>query len=190
MGVYMKIDVIKFEDEVIRYDELVKKYENTTFNLYHILKNTSLYWRDDRTNDFFDNLYSEKGNIDLVLEYLKQLSELYKYMLQKYKEIGNKIDYSLDLKSDINNKFNRLNIEIKKILKKYEELDVSSSIPENSLIINEKRNISRVKEKVEDIEDGVNNTFEKIDYVEKEVEHKIKSIEVKKINENDVLNLI
>ena len=186
----LKIDVIKFENEVIKYNELIKKYESVTVNLFHILKNTSSYWRDDRTNIFFDELQSEKRNIDLVIDSLKELGELYKFMLQKYKDLGNKITYNPELKKEIDNKFSKLTIEITDILKKYNNLNIDSSFSEKDLIANEKNNIIKAKEKIEDIKEKVKDTFQQLDNIDNEINQKIKNMDVKKINENDILSLI
>ena len=93
---------------------------------------------------FFDSLKYEKMHVDETIQEMKKVHDIYRYLYEKYIEIGNEIKYELTSKDSIiialNNYINRFDV----IIRKYNSLDLSFC-PESIIIEQQKNNLLHTK---------------------------------------------
>lgn len=131
---------------------------------------------------FFDSLKYEKMHVDETIQEMKKVHDIYRYLYEKYIEIGNEIKYELTSKDSIiialNNYINRFDV----IIRKYNSLDLSFC-PESIIIEQQKNNLLHTKNLLIETKNNINNTFQNIDNIEKYVKDKINEINITIINE-------
>ena len=120
--------------------------------------------------------------VDETIQEMKKVHDIYRYLYEKYIEIGNEIKYELTSKDSIiialNNYINRFDV----IIRKYNSLDLSFC-PESIIIEQQKNNLLHTKNLLIETKNNINNTFQNIDNIEKYVKDKINEINITIINE-------
>ncbi len=146
------------------------------------LKKCSEFWNDGKSVLFFHSLKYEKMHVEETNQEMKKVHDIYRYLYEKYIEIGNEIKYELTSKDSIiialNNYINRFDV----IIRKYNSLDLSFC-PESIIIEQQKNNLLHTKNLLIETKNNINNTFQNIDNIEKYVKDKINEINITIINE-------
>lgn len=186
----MEINISKLQSEISNYNNKVKQYEECMRNLYNVLSQSSLYWKDGKTNAFFDNLHSEKQDITEIITNLNQISNVYSLILEKYEKFGEKLQYDLNYRNVINVSFDKLIFGLNNLIKRYNELDLSFNPSERHLIFTEKNKIVSIKNNIEDLKEKVSKVYDEFEEIEREVNHKISEINIKVLKESNVEDYI
>lgn len=186
----MEINVSKLQTEISNYNNKVKRYEECMQNLYNVLSQASSYWKDGKTNSFFNNLEIEKRDVVEMVHSLRQLSALYNYIIEKYEKFGRKIKYDLEYRNEINTSFDKLEFKLNGIISQYNKIDLSFDPSEKNLILNEKQKIISIKNNLENLRVEVKKIFDEFEEIEREVNYKISEINIKVIKESNIEDYI
>ena len=187
LGDTMEINVLALEKE---YDLLTKSiesfYENI-LNIYNELNWASGYWNDFHARLFFTNVNSEKIKLNNTYNELKSLNDIYTFLIEQYKSIGNKIRVNLEEKNKVITKFNDFREKINELVSLYNDLDLSfCTVTIANKLAKQKQELIKIKEKIVTDKEKVKNIFEKIEQIEKDVNLRLSKINIEIIKEADI----
>ena len=174
----MVVHVDKVRVELDKYNNLINKYENAYLNLYHELRNASIYWNDGNSINYFDNIDLEKNKISNGILELKSVRDIYFFIAESYEKIGNRIFFDLKYQDVIINKFNMYINKLNKIINLYKNLDLSFCAEEAILLCSELDKLDHMKVSVVAVKEKVRSIFVQIEEIEKEVRLRISKIDI------------
>ncbi len=180
----MEINVRKFKDEAVNYAGIVEKYDECLGNFYNELKDTSSYWIDNQSGEYYDNLSFEKNDVNELIENLKEIMSIYNFIYQNYEKIGEKISYNSEHKDDVIASFNKIIDELSVALKKYTNLNINTT--EKNNILKQRNNIKSIKKNMQNLQSKVINKFDEIEQIERDVNKKLANINIKNIKETEL----
>ncbi|MBE6152813.1 MAG: hypothetical protein E7166_01110 [Firmicutes bacterium] len=186
----MKINIMIIKSEILKLNTLIDEYENNYLNLYNEIKKASSYWQDGNSINFFNDADYYKLKIQLNVEEIKQLKEVYNYLINKYSQIGNKITFNLNSRTYLINSFNSYINQIDEIIKLYNNLDLSFCSYERQKLINQRNQFKSIKNSLIKIKKNIINKLEYIEEIEKEINLKLSKISIELLKENNVSNYI
>ena len=179
----MEINVGNLKSEISKLDNLINDYENNFNNLYNQFNHGIDLWNDTASKQFFSNIEIEKNRVLNNINEIKSLKDVYKYIIQNYEELGNKISYNLNEKDNIYNKFNKYLLNLNEIIDLYNRLDLNN-IKEKSMFIKEKNKFISIRTNIENIFNEVKNIFYKIENIEFEVKEQLNHINIEILKES------
>ena len=121
----MKVNINNLKDEVEAFNRLLSKYEESYLNYYNMISSFSFYWQDYNSKRFFDAAKIEKLSYEQVLNDLKDVKNVYSYIIDKYSTFGRKISINLDAKNKIMDRFDDYIDEMSSIIRRFYNLDLS-----------------------------------------------------------------
>lgn len=185
----MKIDLKKIQLEIDNLDKTINRYEENLLNLYNQLLLTSIYWKDKNSLKFNENISQEKKEANIKLLELKSVKNTFKYLISKYENIGQKIEFDLTNREKINKFFDDYILQLKKILNQYNEIDMIYFENLSEVLTNQMLLIKKIKGNMQVIKDNVNKIFDKLEDTEIQVAQRLNKIKVeyiKEINSNSI----
>ena len=165
-----EVDVINLKKVVNKYNSLIDKYQQNYLNVYNEIKNSNLYWVDPHALRFFEAKDIERHKIEVTYEELSKMSNIYSYIIRKYEDIGNYIEFNLENRDALLSKLNLYINRINSIISSYSGLDYSfaSGSIQSSINsqINNLRNMAReateVKERIRTLLNDIKESESKI----------------------------
>lgn len=185
----MKIDLKKIQLEIDNLDKTINRYEENLLNLYNQLLLTSIYWKDKNSLKFNENVSQEKKEANIKLLELKSVKNTFKYLISKYENIGQKIEFDLTNREKINKFFDDYILQLEKILDQYNEIDMTYFESLSEVLSNQMLSIKKIKDNMQVIKDNVNKIFDKLEDTEIQVAQRLNKIKVeyiKEINSNSI----
>lgn len=185
----MKIDLKKIQLEIDNLDKTINRYEENLLNLYNQLLLTSIYWKDKNSLKFNENVSQEKKEANIKLLELKSVKNTFKYLISKYENIGQKIEFDLTNREKINKFFDDYILQLEKILDQYNEIDMTYFENLSEVLTNQMLSIKKIKDNMQVIKDNVNKIFDKLEDTEIQVAQRLNKIKVeyiKEINSNSI----
>ena len=185
----MKIDLKKIQLEIDNLDKTINRYEENLLNLYNQLLLTSIYWKDKNSLKFNENISQEKKEANIKLLELKSVKNTFKYLISKYENIGQKIEFDLTNREKINKFFDDYILQLEKILDQYNEIDMTYFESLSEVLSNQMLSIKKIKDNMQVIKDNVNKIFDKLEDTEIQVAQRLNKIKVeyiKEINSNSI----
>ncbi len=185
----MKIDLKKIQLEIDNLDKTINRYEENLLNLYNQLLLTSIYWKDKNSLKFNENVSQEKKEANIKLLELKSVKNTFKYLISKYENIGQKIEFDLTNREKINKFFDNYILQLEKILDQYNEIDMTYFENLSEVLTNQILSIKKIKDNMQVIKDNVNKIFDKLEDTEIQVAQRLNKIKVeyiKEINSNSI----
>ena len=185
----MKIDLKKIQLEIDNLDKTINRYEENFLNLYNQLLLTSIYWRDKNSLKFNENISQEKKEANIKLLELKSVKNTFKYLISKYENIGQKIEFDLTNREKINKFFDDYILQLEKILKQYNEIDMIYFENLSEVLTNQMLSIKKLKDNMQPIKDNINKIFDRLEETEIQVAQRLNKIKVeyiKEINSNSI----
>lgn len=185
----MKIDLKKIQLEIDNLDKTINRYEENLLNLYNQLLLTSIYWKDKNSLKFNENISQEKKEANIKLLELKSVKNTFKYLISKYENIGQKIEFDLTNREKINKFFDDYILQLEKILDQYNEIDMTYFENLSEVLTNQMLSIKKIKDNMQVIKDNVNKIFDKLEDTEIQVAQRLNKIKVeyiKEINSNSI----
>lgn len=185
----MKIDLKKIQLEIDNLDKTINRYEENLLNLYNQLLLTSIYWKDKNSLKFNENVSQEKKEANIKLLELKSVKNTFKYLISKYENIGQKIEFDLTNREKINKFFDNYILQLEKILDQYNEIDMTYFENLSEVLTNQILSIKKIKDNMQVIKDNVNKIFDKLEDTEIQVAQRLNKIKVeyiKEINSNNI----
>ena len=120
----MEIRVNNLKEIINTFNNLLESYEEVHLNLYNEINNASSYWNDGYAINFFENCNNNKMKITNNIEELRNLKNIYDFIINKYLLLGHNITINLEEKININNYFNKYLNRLNNIINSYNRLDI------------------------------------------------------------------
>jgi hypothetical protein len=163
--------------EINSLSNLITTYEELYTKIFNEFNEISIFWKDNTANEFFKKLEYEKLNFNKEQIKMKNELEVYKYIYNSYKEIGNDILCNLNSKKYIIDKLNKIKEKLENILIEYNDLNTSICIEAEEYLKNEKEKIKEILDTTKLTKNTIENTFKEIEKVEQEVNNKLNKLE-------------
>lgn len=171
-------DVSLFKELIQGYSSALKKIEEYNNDIISNFNELSKYWHDSNSLKLNSSVKLEIQRMVNLESNIKDQLEIYKYLENEYKKIGNKIKCNLEAKDMIDNKLVSIISAINNILNQYNELGDISFYPRSYVIENQKNDIRNILDSFNNIKEKVNNTFISIQNIESTVSERLEGIEV------------
>ena len=171
-------DVSLFKELIQGYSSALKKREEYNNDIISNFNELSKYWHDSKSLKLNSSVKLEIQRMVNLESNIKDQLEIYKYLENEYKKIGNKIKCNLEAKDMIDNKLVSIISAINNILNQYNELGDISFYPKSYVIENQKNDIKNILDSFNNIKEKVNNTFISIQNIESTVSERLEGIEV------------
>lgn len=179
----ININSTEIEKEVTILKQLIEDYEKNYIMLFKELSDTSFYWTEDgNAKAFFNELKFEKEQQKNHYKTLYNTYKIYEYISEKYKTIGRKIYVNPDERDNILAKYNNCINKTTELIVLYEHLDTSFCAPEKPLIINQIKKLNNLRTTYKASKEKVKDTLDRIAEIEREIQNRIASYEIDKIN--------
>lgn len=179
----ININSTEIEKEVTILKQLIEDYEKNYIMLFKELSDTSFYWTEDgNAKAFFNELKFEKEQQKNHYKTLYNTYKIYEYISEKYKTIGRKIYVNPDERDNILAKYNNCINKTTELIVLYEHLDTSFCAPERPLIINQIKRLNNLRTTYKASKEKVKDTLDRIEEIEREIQNRIASYEIDKIN--------
>lgn len=186
----ININSSEIEKELIYLKKLLKEYEENFILLFKELESSSLFWKDGKSELFFDVLPKEKIKCNNYYQELTNIEEIYTYILEQYKSIGNKVNVDLTYQESIISKFNKIINNLEYIKTLYEHLDISFCTEEKGIIIKEKSELENIIDLIKSEKKEIKKLLETIEKIELEITVKINSLKTTYIKEFEIDNYV
>lgn len=164
-----KINVKEAKKHVAILLKLLDSYKENHKTIEYGYNNMMKYWKDNKYPEFFglvnNNQLVNIYNIARLENSIKTLSRV----IEKYSDIGNNIEYDPNKEDYIIQKFDNLSDKINKAIIKYNEFGNTSSYDKNNKIIDTKKNITKVKTNIENIQDKIKEKYKQTGLIEKDL---------------------
>ena len=185
-GEYMEIKVSRLKEELNNLNNLIEDYELNYLNLYNVVNDMAYYWKDDGYGDrFFKDVETKKIDVGNTIDEIKNVKNIYKYLVSKYESIGNKIEFNLNYKTNVITYLDTCIEQCKNIINSYNSLDLSFC-GEAGSIRNEMNLVRENKEKLENYKKELKKILDYIEETEKTITTKISNINIEAIEIQDV----
>lgn len=181
----MQVNTKVLKLELNKLQKNISNYEEDLDNYYHELLNVSNFWHDPHEEKFSREVKLEKVKLETSLKEVKNIKDVYKYMINEYEKLGARITYDLSYKNTIIKACDNFRRKLKQIITKYENLNLSM-IDEKSRILNELYKLKRVLNDVEEIKEKVKKVFDKIEDIESTIRIRLNRLDIELIRETDV----
>ncbi len=183
----MEINISNLIEKKDKLTKKINEYEQTNLDYYNEISNVKTHWNTKKGKDFSSDVDEERKEIALVINNLKDIRDLYSYIIDKYKSYGDKILFDTTDENKIIDNINNYNNKIAEIIKLYDGIIAQYN---NGAIVEERRIINNCIKQMNDIK---NNTIEKLsdfENIEKDIRAKINKIELEYIKETDISNYL
>ena len=186
----MKININNLKTEIIKLNTLIEEYEEIYLNLYNEISSCSLYWTDETSNKFFDNLNIEKLKVKNTITEMTDIKDIYEEVIRKYEIIGNKLEINPKKKNQILTKFNNYLDNMYELLDLYRELNLDFCQTEATKIYSHMDIIIEVTNNVVELKEKIKKQYEYIEEIEKTINLKISKIKIEYLTETDANKFI
>ena len=185
----MKININNLKDEVNAFNRLLNKYEESYLNYNNMISSFSFYWRDYNSQRFFDAVKQQRISYESVLNDLKDIRNIYNYMIDKYSAFGRKVYANLESKNKVIKYFDSYINNIDSIINRFYSLDLSFCPNEAYYIRNVRDRLITQREKLKDCRQKVKNYYTKINNIELEIRRKISKLSVSNVKTMDITGM-
>lgn len=186
----MDINIEKLKGDLRELSTLIEDYESIYYNLYNELSNCSIFWNDNNSIIFFDNVSTEKLAVNETITEFKQIMEIYNYLLNKYSEFGRKIKIDTTKKNDILRNFDNYIDHIKDILNSFNNLSFRFDRTISDNIYRDINKLNDIINILYSLKNKIKKHFNAFEEIEREVTLKISKINIDIFKETEISNLI
>lgn len=181
----LKINCVNLKNDINKLNSLIDEYEEIKLNLFNQLKDACINWQDGNSQEFDSKIYLEKVETNLILQSLKDKQSLFKFVYDKYSDIGSKIVCDLKNKTSVFSMVDSCLSQIDNILYEFNLIDGSFYYYEYQSIIRQKNKVLDCRNKLNQVRNNVSSMYTRIEQIEREVNDKIKMLSEVKINSFD-----
>ena len=180
----MFINSEKLSVEIKKLLELIEKYNDIYINYYNTLNESSSYWNSSLSIKFFSDVSVEKNKVEMAINDLKNIADIYTYMVESYGAIGKKIKYDLSKEEILTQLFNKYIEKIDSTIILYRTLEIDAQ--NMQIIENQKEILNNNKKKIIEIRKYYIDLFNKIREIDIEVKNRIKNLKIDYIKESEI----
>ncbi|MEE3344113.1 MAG: hypothetical protein VZS44_08505 [Bacilli bacterium] len=185
----MHVDVEKLKIETKDLIQLNDVYNNLCNNYYSELNKIREYWHDAHANYFFKLGENEKIDCIVFNDEYKNIRDLYDYIIKKYSNIGNKVEFNLDNKDTYISDVNKYVKYIDTIINNYRDIDFSFDLKIRKYIDDEVSKYVSMRDKIFDILDDNKTVLTDVEDVERQVASILSKLSIMKIKPSNRKNL-
>ena len=185
----MTVDVKYLKEQIKAYNDLIEEYEGDYLNYYNMLSSFSFFWNDQHAKKFYNNIPKEKLNCKNLVGELREIKDIYRYLVIKYSEFGNQITIDLKEKDRVLRKFDSYLDKANAIITKFNNLNLGFCPGEAYSIRQKKNEVINCRDSIREKRESIKQCFEKISNIEREVGYRIKMINTAIIKEPDANGL-
>lgn len=186
----MEVLTGQLKNEIIKFNRLLEEYEENSLNLYNEISLSSFFWRDPHAQKFYDMVSDEKEKVRKNILSLRQLQDVYEYLIEQYESFGKKVQYDLSKKQNILSSYDKVIEKTHFILKQYSAIYLQFLNREAYIIEQEKNSIEKTYTQLVQSREIVKKSFVKIEEIEKETYHLLSKIKIEIIQETDIRGVI
>lgn len=174
----LTIDVSKIEELLNSLKKTIDDYEAVDSIFFSTLKESSSFWHDNISIDFFLEVESERFANKRAVSLLKNKYNILLYIKNNYITIGKKIRCDLSYKETIINYLNKIINKISYCLNIYNSMNYSFCTGyEKERIYYEKNKLLEVYNDILLVKKRVTDTYKKIEEIEGEVGRRLSKID-------------
>lgn len=186
----MKINVSNLKVEIKKLNKLIDEYEDTCLNLYNELASNQVYWNDDISKKFNENIILEKIEVKETINELRNIKNIYEELVSKYEKIGNKLEIIPKSKDTILSKLDNYLDKLNQIIELYNEMNINKKTKEILTINKHINKLKKMEIEVSSIREKIKEKYELIEEIENSINIKISKIKLEYINEIDINKFI
>ncbi len=183
LGDKMEIQLDKIETENNKLKKILDDFQTNYLNIYNELESISFIWQGNESNEFNQKISVDKVKLENTYGELKEIDNIYNYLINENQGIGKNIFFDFNKKSKIEDLFNQIATSIADIVDYYDILDTSFCPVEASIINSEKQKLELIEKDLMNIKKDLKNTLDKIEKNENMVSEKTSSIDIEIIKE-------
>ena len=172
----------ELEKETNKLNEIITSYEKNLIGYSNDINQTFSNWNDETSKKLQETYSSEKKEIELTIQELKYLKNIYQEVVNSYKEIGDKIEYELEGKEQVKNLFASYKAQLDKIILLYQTINIES-YTKKELLLKQSKELLRIKKEIQELEIEFQVITTKIENIEESVEKKLSNMIINKIEE-------
>lgn len=176
---YMVVNVEKLKSKVMVLDKTFDRYEEISLNLYNDISCSSMFWKDNNSKIFYENLHKLKLENQIFLLELSKTKKIINLILESYEPLGNKIEFYLENRSAIINKLDSCIQQLTMVEFSLKDIDLKYDFQTNQKIEYLKKLTLDSKQKLEDMKKIYFEYFNKIEAIEKKIKFEISKNEIK-----------
>lgn len=181
----IEVNSIDLKINIGKLNLLIDEYENIQLNLFNQLKDSCINWQDGNSINFDNNIYLENQESKLFLQNLTNKKGTLNFIYDKYSEIGKKITCNLNSRDTLINTINNCYDQTVNIINEFNKVDKSFYYSEQYSIARQKEKIVDIKNELSELKNSIVKIYDKIKIIEEEINNKIKTLEIIKINSFD-----
>ena len=187
--------VVKVDDllnELSSLNAVINNYEENYKAIFKELDNSKSFWNDGYAKSFYNDEIIENYQNKEHNSNIRSLEKIYKYIIEKYQEIGNKIEIELSYRDNILENFNKRISDIRDIINQYKGIDTYYCPKERNVIENQIKDLRATITTIRQSKEEYKNLFDKVETIEKNIRERLAKIEVypiKELKEDKYFNL-
>ncbi len=182
-GEKMEINVGLLQKEYINLSKQLETFYDSYLNIYNDLKEANSAWQDYHARLFFNSVNNTKIKVNNTYDELSSLKDIYLYLINQYKSLGNKIKIDLKAKDEIIFNFNNFNDKLNELISLYNSLDLSFCPNEAVKLNKQKEELIKIKSYIIKSKEKVKDVFNKVETIENEVNLKLSKIDIESLKE-------
>ena len=178
--------VVRIDDLVTELSSLsaiINNYEENYKSIFKELDNSKAFWDDGYAKSFYNDAIIENYQNKEHNSNIRSLEKIYQYIIDKYQEIGRKIEVELTYRDAILENFNKRISEIRDIINQYKSIDTYYCPKERNVIENQIKDLRATITAMRKSKENFKDLFDNIEKIEKNVREKIAKVEVYPIKE-------
>lgn len=182
----ISINSFEIEKELIYLNKLLEEYENNYLMIFKELNSSSFFWKDGKADLFYKEIPKELEKNRNYYQEIKSVKDLYNFILEKYKQIGDKISIDLNSQESILEKFNNIIELSKEILSSYKHLDTSFCEEEKQIINDYKETLKSLITSLIEEKNKIKDLFNNVEDIESQINEKLANIKITYFKELEI----
>ena len=176
------INIKQLESITMELSKLIDECEEAELNIFYQLKDVCFNWKDGNSLLFDEKIKNEKINTQVFLDAIQNKKDLFEYIYNEYKTIGNKIYYNLEKNDVIIKNIGICIAKLNSAIYELDSVDKSFYYEELTLINNKKNEIISIRNNLKSISDSIVSLYNRVLLIEGRIKAKISRFENIKIN--------
>ncbi len=181
----VEVDISRLGNIVQELKSLIDDYDVIQLNIFNQLKDSFTNWQDGNSITFENKIKDEKVSSDVFLVALESNREVFQYVYDEYKKIGNKLHINLDKKNSIMSTIDECLTCLDDILSDLNGVTRSFYYRELNLINNQRDIFTACKSNIQKLKNKIKELYKKVEMIEEKVSSQVARIEMINVNNFD-----